>query len=120
MRISDWSSDVCSSDLSGRVVRSGIGRPCAGTCGAAPPPAPRIVAGARARGQRGDRRTEPLGPVGAYGEDGVRPWRSGRHEPHTPDIARLAVLYSSSANLSITYAPTPYRLARPPGDKGPS
>src|SRR3546814_15462852 len=97
MRISDWSSDVCSSDLSGRVVRSGIGRPCAGTCGAAPPPAPRIVAGARARRPRGDRRAEPLGPVGAYGDDAVRPWRSVRQEPETPDIAPLAVCNLSPA-----------------------
>src|SRR3546814_3830725 len=96
MRISDWSSDVCSSDL----ARTGSGAGCArGFAGAAPAVCARGFAGASPAGLAAERERPRLGwlrgwssassdgPEGAAGacpESGVR-----RSEEHTSELQSL-------------------------------
>src|SRR3546814_14161379 len=80
MRISDWSSDVCSSDLPRRRCR-----------GTAP----------------GDRRRtgggSPYRARGAYADADRRPWRCGEWTPPSPDLRldRKSVVSGKSVSVRV-------------------
>src|SRR3546814_19232732 len=61
MRISDWSSDVCSSDLLAGAARLSSRRPC-------PPPDGGSAAAAAERAQRADPRRDRVGRLSRSGD----------------------------------------------------
>src|SRR3546814_3837868 len=93
MRISDWSSDVCSSDLPGDFVQAlmdlgaGICTPRSPACAICP-----VMADCRARG-RADIERLPVKPAkkAKPQRHGVAHWieRDGRSEEHTSELQSL-------------------------------
>src|SRR3546814_618828 len=88
MRISDWSSDVCSSDLRSRAVGAGA-RPCfADQPGGADAVRKRAAPAVQGSGPRGVQPLFPpavawhVGAVRAVGLQPVGPVRLGEHERH--------------------------------------
>src|SRR3546814_17335547 len=111
MRISDWSSDVCSSDLQQRQPRA---RGHAGNAAPAPLAAAAWrwrVAGTTARGPRLDRGRPPAHRPAAG---------RGRTGPRAPALMRL-VLASTSAyrRKLLARLRTPFAARRPAADAPP-
>src|SRR3546814_7259291 len=85
MRISDWSSDVCSSDLPPLRGRAGAGVPAGRR-----QPDPLFAAGGRgAIGQISGRRDARRRPLLALPQDGGTAGGDGRSEEHTSELQSL-------------------------------
>src|SRR3546814_9373976 len=98
MRISDWSSDVCSSDLKGPPrVREGAPRGHAGGCEGSPRGRTRVLEGSsrgRARVAQGCPRVPPLGarrihPAPLPGRPLLHAGLPQRSEEHTSELQTL-------------------------------
>src|SRR3546814_6024790 len=104
MRISDWSSDVCSSDLKTLVVRGpDQGRQCAWN----------DIGQHRARLKIAHPRLETLGPVVVHGEGEIPPVRADRNRAQAEIFLPLCKGGSdrkSTRRTPVTTAPLVCRL----------